>query len=87
MKVAVFDCYIDGEPIWKYERKDGVYMVRDRGKCSNGTNHFVVKSPTGRLYTFYEYSGSEEEAINDIMEMRAEGADFFSCMESIYEEI
>lgn len=87
MEVAKLDCYVGGEPIWKIEREDGEYLVRHRGKCLNDTNFFVIKSPAGRLYTFYEYPGTEVEAIKDIMEMRAEGAEFFSSMESIYDEI
>ena len=83
MKIAELDCYIGSEPIWKYERKDGVYLVRNRGNNSDGMNHFVVKSPSGRLYTFYEYSGSEVDAINDIIELKAEGDDFLCSMDSI----
>ena len=86
MKIAEFDCNVGGEPIWRYERKNGVFFVRIRGKCINGTNHYVIKSPTGKLYSFYEYSGSENDAINNIIDGKAEGEEYFCGMDSIYEE-
>lgn len=86
MKVAELDSYIGEEPIWKYKKANGVYVVRNRGKCSNGTNHFTIQSPTGKLYTFYEYYGTETDAISDIINMKAEGEEFFCSLSSIYEE-
>lgn len=85
MIISKLDTYVNGEPIWKYEREEGTYYVRDRGKLQNGTNHFVIKNPSNDLYTFYDYEGTIEDAINVIREKKAEGSEFFCGLDSIYE--
>ncbi len=87
MKIGKLDCYIGSEPIWKYERKNGLYLVRERGKLPNDTNCYVIKSPSEKLYSFYGYSGSIDDAINDIIERKAEDESFFCYWDSIYDEI
>ena len=85
MKVAEFDKYVGSEPIWKYERNEGTFYVRVREKSEDGLNNFIIKSPSGRLYSFYDFGDTEEDAINVILNNSAESEEHISTFNSIYD--
>lgn len=84
MIISKLDTIISGEPIWKYERDEGTFYVRIRGKTSEA-NNFIIKSPSGKLYAFYEYYGEADEAIKEIIDGKADCSEHECSFESIYD--
>lgn len=77
---------VNGATVWEYSTKEGSYWVREYGDSQCGKRNYIVKSPSGKLYCFSEYSGDLPELFRFIGQGKAEKEKYACNLESIFDE-
>ena len=77
----------NGSQIWEYSQIDGAYWVREYCRTQSGSRSLIVKSPSGKLYRFSDYTGDELALFGLIRLGRVEDQQHACDLESIYDEL
>ena len=77
---------VNGVPVWEYSTKEGSYLVREYGNSQCGKRNYIVKSPSGKLYCFSDYSGDLPELFLFIRQGKADKERYSCGLESIFDE-
>ncbi len=86
MKIAVNEERVNNVPIWKHTRETGDYLVREFGDSRAGHRNYIIKAPSGKLYSFSDSDGDLTKLFLFIEQGLAD-KEIYSCnLESIYEE-
>lgn len=84
MKVCETVGYVGATPIWKYERKEGDYLVREE-LDENGAKLCYIKAPSEKLYCFDSYH-MIEKLITLIESGEAEKPQYATSKNSIFDD-
>lgn len=78
---------VNGVPVWEYSTKEGTYLVREYGNSQCGKRNYIVKSPSGKLYCFSDYSSDLPELFLFIRQGKADKERYSCDLESIFDEL